>query len=71
VFFANVSYSQLAVRECFASKVPSIGIIDTDTFYCFVSMLIPGNDEGVNAIAFYHEFFSNFILIKKFHNLIL
>lgn len=70
-FFSNVLSSLQAVRECFSAKIPSVGIVDTNTPINYISLPIPGNDEAIPALIFYNDLFSNFILMRKFSNIIL
>lgn len=71
VFFSNVNASYVPVKECFSAKLPAIGVVDTNTQFYYASLPIPGNDESVPALIFYNDFFSTFILIRKFSNIAL
>jgi small subunit ribosomal protein S2 len=43
--FLNPSENLSAIRECTASNVPTIGLVDTDTDPRIVTWAIPGNME--------------------------
>jgi small subunit ribosomal protein S2 len=66
LFISCVHSSYLACKEAFSLKIPSIGIVDTNTFSQSVHIAIPGNDESTDCLVFYNETVSNYILYYKF-----
>lgn len=49
--FLNPSENLGAIRECTASRVPTIGIVDTDTDPRIVTYAIPANMEVRGGVA--------------------
>lgn len=66
LFISSVHSSYLACKEAFSLKIPSMGIVDTNTFSQSVHVAIPGNDESIDCLVFYNETVSNYILYYKF-----
>lgn len=66
LFVSNVKVSQRACREANAKSISCIGIADTDAFVEYVNLAIPGNDEAMDAIFFYNDLISRYILQKKY-----
>jgi len=53
------------VREALSLFIPCFGVADTNALCHFVSMPLPGNDESMDAMVFYNDSISNYILFKK------
>lgn len=56
VFFTNVKDSKTPVKECAGALLPVLGVVDTDTDYSDVRIVIPGNDESTSSVFFFLEF---------------
>lgn len=66
VFVSNVMRSYGPCHEAHRLKIPSLGIVDTNTAHSLVSIAIPGNDEAATAVVFYNCLVSTFILYMKY-----
>lgn len=66
IFISSVFYSPVVVKETSSFNIPSIGIVDTNTRSQAINLPIPGNDESIEAIIFYNETISDWILLAKF-----
>lgn len=53
-------------HEAHRLKIPSLGIVDTNTAHSLVAIAIPGNDEAATALVFYNSVVSTFILYIKY-----
>lgn len=69
LFFSSIKENRTAVKECSAARLPVVGVVDTDTAYSSVNVVIPGNDENTAAVVFFNSFFAKFILMRKFRNI--
>jgi len=70
-FISNVNSSYNAAKESYRLRIPCLGIVDTDTYTHVVSIPIPGNDESNDCMFFYNDLVSQFILSRKFLNIML
>lgn len=66
VFISNVLKSYGPCHEAHRLKIPSLGIVDTNTPHSLVGVAIPANDEASSALAFYNSFVSLFVLYTKY-----
>lgn len=65
VFTSSVHSTQAPVREAFYLGIPCFGVVDTNTYCNTVSIPFPGNDDSLDALVFYNDIVTNFILLKK------
>lgn len=70
IFVSSVYYSYWPVREALFLGSPCFGVTDTNTNCDFITIPFPGNDESLKCIAFYNDSVANFILVKKFKNIV-
>lgn len=70
-FFTNIKVSSIPLKESFSARIPSVGVSDTNSQFFQVSVPIPGNDEAIPSLIFYNNFFSTFVLVRKFANVVL
>lgn len=66
LFLSNLENSHFAAREATALKIPSFGIVDTNSLSQIVLLPIPGNDESTLCLILYNDLMSNYILSRKF-----
>lgn len=66
LFISNLENSHFAAREATALKIPSFGIVDTNSLSQIVLLPIPGNDESTLCLILYNDLMSNYILSRKF-----
>lgn len=66
VFVSNVLSSYNVCQEAMNLRVPTIGIVDTNSPQKYVNIAVPGNDESFNSVGFYNNLISMFILYNKF-----
>jgi small subunit ribosomal protein S2 len=59
-------HSAFVVTEALDAGVPCIGIVDTNISGHAVTAPIPGNDDSLEAMAFYGEIISSVVLFNKF-----
>lgn len=50
VFVVDVSYEEIAVREAARMKIPSIGLVDTNSDPTLLTYPIPGNDDATKSV---------------------
>ena len=67
VFISSLQYSYFSAKEAMSLKIPSIAIVDTNSWTQSTSIPIPGNDESLGCIIYYNDLISNFILSRKFN----
>lgn len=70
IFVSSVYHSYWPVREALYLGSPCFGVVDTNTVCDFVTIPFPGNDESLKCVTFYNDSVANFILAKKFKNII-
>jgi len=51
-------------------RIPSICIVDSDSYSFNVSIPIPGNDDSHRCVNFYNYFFSKTIMVQKINRLL-
>lgn len=66
VFISHAKTSYYAAKELADFKIPIMSIVDTDVHTQASFLPIPGNDESLGCMVFYHDLFSRFILRQKF-----
>jgi ribosomal protein S2 len=71
VFVASVLNSFFISSEATALKIPCIGIVDTNAPSQTTTIAIPGNDDSLNAVLFYNEIVSSFIMFRKAFNVLM
>ncbi len=67
IFTSNINICYYPSMEAMALKIPSISIVDTDTWTQATSIPIPGNDESLGCLVFYNDIMAGFILSRKFN----
>lgn len=67
VFISSLHTSYFPAKEALSLKIPSISIVDTNSWTQGASLAIPGNDESLGCLVFYNDIMSNFILSRKFN----
>lgn len=67
VFISSLHTSYFPAKEALSLKIPSISIVDTNSWTQATSIAIPGNDESLGCLVFYNDIMSNFILSRKFN----
>ena len=66
VFVSNVLLSYNVCQEAMNLRIPTVGIVDTNSPQKYVNIAVPGNDESFNSVGFYNNLISMFILYNKF-----
>lgn len=66
VFVSSVTLNYFVVNETFSSEVPCMGIADSDALVQGTSIVVPGNDDSLDSVVFYHDLVSEYILYRKF-----
>jgi hypothetical protein len=66
VFVSSVTLNYFVVNETFSSEVPCMGIADSDALVQGCSIVVPGNDDSLDSVVFYHDLVSEYILYRKF-----
>lgn len=66
MFISQAKTAYYAAKETSDFKIPVMSIVDTDVHTHTSLLPIPGNDESLGCMAFYHDMFSRFILRQKF-----
>lgn len=66
IFVSNVLASYNICQEAMHLRIPTMGIVDTNSPQKYVNMAIPGNDESFSSVGFYNNLVSMFILYNKF-----
>ena len=67
VFISSLHFSYFPAKEALSLKIPSISVVDTNSWTQAASIAIPGNDESLGCLVFYNDIISNFILSRKFN----
>lgn len=67
LFVIDVKNERAAVVEANLLGIPVIGIVDTDSDPDGVDFVIPGNDDSLNAVNYYVDFFSSLLMSLKKH----
>lgn len=55
IFIVDINYEDIAVAEARRSKIPVIGIVDTNSDPALVDYPIPGNDDAVKSIRLFMD----------------
>lgn len=71
VFVSSIAANYFVVAESLSGRVPCLGISDTDAFSQGASLAVPGNDDSVACVLFYHDLLAEYILYRKFVSLYL
>ena len=66
VFVSNVLLSYNVCQEAMNLRIPTIGIVDTNSPQKYVNIAVPGNDESFSSVGFYNNLMSMFIIYNKF-----
>jgi small subunit ribosomal protein S2 len=66
LFVSNVLKSYNVCHEALCLKVPTIGIVDTNSPQKYVTIAVPGNDESFSSLSYYNNLIAMFILYNKF-----
>ena len=61
IFLSSSFYFSSAVKESFSIGVPSLGIVDSDGYFNYLSFPIAGNDDSLQAVLVYIKIFSEAI----------
>lgn len=67
IFVSNINTCYYTSMEAMSLKIPSIAIVDTDTWTQTSTVAIPGNDESLGCLVFYNDIISGFITSRKFN----
>lgn len=67
IFTSNINICYYPSMEAMSLKIPSIAIVDTNTWTQATSLPIPGNDESMGCLVFYNDIMAGFILSRKFN----
>lgn len=66
VFVSSVLLNYFVVQETFSSEVPCMGIADSDALVQGCSIAVPGNDDSLDSVVFYHDLLAEYVLYRKF-----
>lgn len=66
VFVSSISANYAVVNEAMHSGVPCIGIADSDAMVQACTIAVPGNDDALDSVVFYHDLIAEYILYRKF-----
>lgn len=66
VFVSSVTWNYFVVNETFSCQVPCMGIADSDALAQGCSIVVPGNDDSLDSVVFYHDLVAEYILYRKF-----
>jgi len=66
MFISHAKTAYFAAKETADFKIPIMSIVDTDVHTQSSLLPIPGNDESLACMVFYHDLFSRFIMRQKF-----
>ncbi len=66
VFVSSISANYGVVNEALQSGVPCMGIADSDAMVQGCTIAVPGNDDALDSVVFYHELLAEYILYRKF-----
>jgi small subunit ribosomal protein S2 len=61
VILLNIKGNEIAIKEALQSKIPVIGIVDTDIDPKGIQYIIPGNDDSPQSQYLYYKLISNAI----------
>ena len=62
VFFSSAYYFGWSINEVNRSFIPTIGIVDSNSYYGFLSFPVFGNDDTVKSLLFYLKIFVEAII---------
>lgn len=71
VFVSSIISNYFVVNEAFHSSIPCMGIADTDALAQGCSVTIPGNDDSLDSVVFYHDLLAEYVLYRKFSHVYL
>lgn len=70
LFLSSLGVSVNAKIEGMSLKLPTVGIIDTNISSFGITIPIPGNDQSIDALNFYHSYLSKTIILGKYNCLL-
>lgn len=66
LLISSVNTSEWPSHECLISKIPSLGIVDTNISGHISNIATPGNDDSLESMVYYNTSTSLYILEKKY-----
>lgn len=66
VFVSSVTLNYFVVNETFSCEIPCMGIADSDALVQGCSVAVPGNDDSLDSVVFYHDLVAEYVLYRKF-----
>lgn len=70
VFISSVDTTEFPSKECLTSRISCTGIVDTNISGHICNIATPGNDDSLDCIVFYNSSISQYILEKKYANIV-
>ena len=66
IFVSSVYNNYFVVNEASSACVPCLGIVDSNAGAQGCNVAIPGNDDSLDCVIFYHDLLAGYILYRKF-----
>jgi ribosomal protein S2 len=70
LFLSSLGISDKAKNEGMSLKLPSVSIIDTNVSSFGITIPIPGNDQSIDSLNYYHSYLSKIIILGKYNCLL-
>lgn len=70
IIITSLNKAYFVINEASNLLIPSISIVDSNSFAFNVFIPIPGNDTSFKCVNFYNYFFSKMIIIQKISNIL-
>ena len=69
-FILNTNENRTSIKESNISKIPTIGVIDSDSNPNRITYVIPGNDDSIESLTLYTNILQNAIKIGNVKKII-
>lgn len=70
IFINRLGFGQNAAAESHAIAVPSIGLVDLNTYSDEASYLIPSNDDSIRTVTYFNRLIAQAVMKSKYYRVL-